>query len=116
MKEVKAWPKTPAKMVMMNSDEMEPKNTIILLWRMAIKAAIRKVLSPISETTIIEMATKKEVAAEDWSSVSPLPAVAFVLVITEVVEEAVVELNGVVPAAAAKRGIAASETNCEYLE
>ena len=98
---------------MINSEEIEPKNTIILLWRMAIKAAIKNVLSPISETTIIEIATKKEVAAEDWPPDSASLAFALISVAIELVAEALLELDDVVLAAAAKRGIAASETNCK---
>lgn len=60
IKVIKEWPTIPDKIVIIASDEAAEENTSNLGWRIAIKAAIRKVLSPISDTPIMETAMMKD--------------------------------------------------------
>lgn len=55
-----AWPSKAERTVMVTSAEKAAVKTSILSWRMAMSAATRKVLSPISEKSIMVKERRRE--------------------------------------------------------
>lgn len=65
----------PERIVIKAKAKMAPANTVNLGWRMAIIAAMKKVLSPISDTRMTERAAANACTKPRFSVGSSVPAV-----------------------------------------